>query len=253
MSPEGTTAKHGRPVPVSRDPAGRGQAGERHGCRSREGAPGADDPRPRRATLLRLDGIRRLLRRGHLRGDRRGEEEAGDGGAPPDGCAQAGGGGRGADLPDAGVRAGVREARAARGAAAPHPRGFRGSGAVREREEHASHPPLPGNHTDRQRERHGGHRGDPPGGKRGGGERSPGDAGDPDDRGGPADPAHRQRRSLHERSPPAPDARRIPVVRDIDDASIRAAVGRRISAEGTGEWRRRSRRPGSCRRPECRS
>jgi glutamate 5-kinase len=31
-----------------------------------------------------------------------------------------------------------------------------------------------------------------------------------------------------------PDARRIPVVRDIDDASIRAAVGRHISAEGTG-------------------
>ena len=31
-----------------------------------------------------------------------------------------------------------------------------------------------------------------------------------------------------------PDARRIPVVRDIDDASIRAAVGRHTSAEGTG-------------------
>ena len=31
-----------------------------------------------------------------------------------------------------------------------------------------------------------------------------------------------------------PDARRIPVVRDIDDESIRAAVGRRISAGGTG-------------------
>ena len=31
-----------------------------------------------------------------------------------------------------------------------------------------------------------------------------------------------------------PDARRIPVVRDIDDESIRAAVGRHISAEGTG-------------------
>ena len=30
------------------------------------------------------------------------------------------------------------------------------------------------------------------------------------------------------------DARRIPVVRDIDDESIRAAVGRHISAEGTG-------------------
>src|SRR5512132_2519926 len=31
-----------------------------------------------------------------------------------------------------------------------------------------------------------------------------------------------------------PDARRIPVVRDIDDASIRAAVGRHTSVEGTG-------------------
>ena len=31
-----------------------------------------------------------------------------------------------------------------------------------------------------------------------------------------------------------PDARRIPVVRDIDDESIRAAVGRHVSAEGTG-------------------
>jgi glutamate 5-kinase len=31
-----------------------------------------------------------------------------------------------------------------------------------------------------------------------------------------------------------PDARRIPVVRDIDDESIRAAVGRQTSAEGTG-------------------
>jgi len=31
-----------------------------------------------------------------------------------------------------------------------------------------------------------------------------------------------------------PDARRIPVVRDIDDESIRAAVGRHASAEGTG-------------------
>jgi glutamate 5-kinase len=31
-----------------------------------------------------------------------------------------------------------------------------------------------------------------------------------------------------------PDARRIPVVRDIDDESVLAAVGRRISAEGTG-------------------
>jgi glutamate 5-kinase len=31
-----------------------------------------------------------------------------------------------------------------------------------------------------------------------------------------------------------PDARRIPVVRDIDDESIRAAVGRHTSAEGTG-------------------
>ena len=38
----------------------------------------------------------------------------------------------------------------------------------------------------------------------GGSERPPGDAGDPDDRGGPADPAHRQRRALHEGSPPAP-------------------------------------------------
>ena len=31
-----------------------------------------------------------------------------------------------------------------------------------------------------------------------------------------------------------PDARRIPLVRDIDDASIRAAVGRHSSSEGTG-------------------
>jgi glutamate 5-kinase len=31
-----------------------------------------------------------------------------------------------------------------------------------------------------------------------------------------------------------PDARRIPVVRDVDDESIRAAVGRRVSTEGTG-------------------
>jgi glutamate 5-kinase len=31
-----------------------------------------------------------------------------------------------------------------------------------------------------------------------------------------------------------PDARRIPIVRDLDDPSIRAAVGRHTSAEGTG-------------------
>jgi glutamate 5-kinase len=31
-----------------------------------------------------------------------------------------------------------------------------------------------------------------------------------------------------------PDARRIPVVENLDDESIRAAVGRRVSAEGTG-------------------
>jgi glutamate 5-kinase len=31
-----------------------------------------------------------------------------------------------------------------------------------------------------------------------------------------------------------PDARRIPVVRDVDDASVRSAVGRHVSAEGTG-------------------
>src|SRR5512140_1130318 len=31
-----------------------------------------------------------------------------------------------------------------------------------------------------------------------------------------------------------PDARRIPIVRDIDDETIRAAVGRHTSAEGTG-------------------
>jgi len=77
-------------------------------------------------------------------GDRRGEEEAGDGGAPPDGGAQAGRRRRRADVPHAGLRTGVREARAPRGAAAPHPRGFRGPGAIRQCEEHASRAPRPG-------------------------------------------------------------------------------------------------------------
>ena len=181
-----------------------------------------------------MDGIGRFLRRGHLRGDRRGEEEAGDGGAPQDGGAQAGGRRRGADLPDAGVRAGVREARAPRGAAAPHPRGFRGPGAVRKREEHAPHPALPGDRPDRQRERHGGHRGDPAGGRRGGGERSPGDPGDPDDRGGPADPAHRQRRALHEGSPPAP---RRPSHPDRAGHRRRVDPGRRRPAHFRGRDR----------------
>ena len=111
---------------------------------------------------------------------------------------------------------------------------FERPGAVRQREEHAFRAPRPGDRPHRERERHGGHRGDPPGGGGGG-------ANDhlatlvtqmigadllillTDSDGLFTKDPHRH-----------PDARRIPVVENLDDESIRAAVGRRVSAEGTG-------------------
>ena len=73
---------------------------------------------------------------------------------------------------------------------------FERPGAVRQREEHASRAPRPGDRPHRERERHGGHRGDPPRGQR-----PPRHARHPDDRRRPADPPDRQRRACRRRTP----------------------------------------------------
>ena len=184
--------------------------------------------------IAQLEARRPRSRAGVVRRDRRRHQAAGLDRAPARHPRIAGGRGRRADGPRAGLRNRVRAIRAAHGAGAADARRPGRPPALSQRAHDAAHAARARRDPDHQRERHGDHRRDPR--RR---QRHAGRAGGQPDRGGRADPAHRPAGPLHGRPAQAPggdagarSARRRPRARSDGGRRRQRAGPRRHAHQG---------------------